>query len=116
MYTYNVINESNEKYLSQLINSQQNLKKNLFGRDGISLHRHSLLSLKNSNCSNSLKTIIFYNTDFNNVVLLNEVFEQLNVLESIHILYCKYIFDFIQQIIHVTKPLKLKSLLLRDFH
>ncbi|PKK75594.1 hypothetical protein RhiirC2_773416 [Rhizophagus irregularis] len=42
--------------------------------------------------------------------ILIEVFEQLNVLESIHIIYCSLDSDFVEKIINVTKPFKLKSL------
>ncbi|GBB86053.1 hypothetical protein RclHR1_01250016 [Rhizophagus clarus] len=103
-----------EKILSQLINSQKNLQKILLGYSDFPLY-HLPLSLKNPNCSNKLKTIIFYYVDFKNVTVLNEVFNQLNVLESIHIICC-YSLDsrFIQQIINITKPFKLKSLLLDE--
>ncbi|GBB91427.1 hypothetical protein RclHR1_18710002 [Rhizophagus clarus] len=108
-----------EKYLLQLIKLQKNLEKisfvqknYLFKQNKFHLH-NSLLTLKNSNCSNTLKTIIFYNIDFKNINILKEVFEQLNVLESIHILYCLSLnTDFIQQIINLNKPFKLKSLFL----
>ncbi|GES79314.1 hypothetical protein GLOIN_2v1869164 [Rhizophagus clarus] len=101
-----------EKALSQIINSQVNLKKILLGFNNFPLY-HSLLSLKNSNCSNTLNVIVFYHIDFRNIVVLNEVFNQLNVLESIHLIYCLSInAKFLQQIINLTKPFKLKSLLL----
>ncbi|EXX51805.1 uncharacterized protein OCT59_000361 [Rhizophagus irregularis] len=101
-----------EKSLSQIIKSQVNLRKISFNCNGYSLN-HSLLSLKNSNCLNTLNTIVFCYVDFKNIDILSEVFNQLNVLESIHILYC-YSLDskFIQQIINITKPFKLKSLFL----
>jgi hypothetical protein len=101
---------STEKYLSQLIASQQNLKKiTLSFNEELPLY-HSLLSFKNSNCSNTLRTVIFYCIYFKNVVVFNEVFEQLNVLESIHIIRCSIDSNFTQQIINLTKPFKLKSL------
>ncbi|GBC09301.1 hypothetical protein RclHR1_08750010 [Rhizophagus clarus] len=105
-----------DKHLSQIINSQQNLEKILFGFNNFPLY-HSLLSLKNSNCSNTLNIIIFYYVDFKNVVILKEVFEGLNVLESIHILYC-YSLDsnFIQQIVNLSKPFKLKSLFIEKIY
>ncbi|GBC47796.2 hypothetical protein RhiirA1_469152 [Rhizophagus irregularis] len=108
-FNYSVI----EKSLSQLIKSQENLQKILFGYNDSPLH-HSLLSLKYSDCSNTLNTIIFYHVDFKNIVVLNEAFNQLNALESIHIVYC-YSLDsnFVQQISNVTKPFKLKSLFMR---
>ncbi|PKK64508.1 hypothetical protein RhiirC2_787382 [Rhizophagus irregularis] len=107
-----VENYPTEKCLAQIISSQENLKKILFGYSEFPLH-HSLLSLKHSNCSNTLNTIIFYHIDFGNIVVLSEAFNHLNVLESIHIIYC-YSLDskFIQQINNITKPFKLKSLFL----
>ncbi|GBB89058.1 hypothetical protein RclHR1_15700005 [Rhizophagus clarus] len=93
------------KYLSQLIKLQKNLKKILFN------YEFSHLVLLNCNCTNTLNTIIFYNIRFQDINVLYEVFEQLTVLESIHIFYCHYLdFNFIQQIIKLTKPFKLKSL------
>jgi hypothetical protein len=105
-------NRATEKHLSQLIDSQQNLKKITLSFNGDLPLYHSLLSFKNSNCTNTLSTIIFYYIDFKNVVVFNEVFEQLNVLESIHIIHCTLDSKFIQQIINLTKPFKLKSLFL----
>ncbi|RIA84577.1 hypothetical protein C1645_879840 [Glomus cerebriforme] len=111
---YHADNILTEIYLSQIINSQQNLKKILFGCSNFPL-RHSLLSLKNSKCSNTLNTIIFFDVDFKNTNILKEVFEQLNVLESIHIHYCYSLdSDFIQQIINMNKPFKLKSLFMDE--
>jgi hypothetical protein len=105
-------NQATEKYLSQLIDSQQNLKNIMLSfNDDLPLY-HSLLSFKNSNCTNTLRTVIFYYIDFKNVVVFNEVFEQLNVLESIHIINCSLDSNFTQQIINLTKPFKLKSLFL----
>jgi hypothetical protein len=76
---------------------------------------HTLLSLKNSNCSNTLNTIIFYYVDFKNIIGLNEVFNQLNALESIQIIFCQFLdTKFIPQIINITKPFKLKSLILNE--
>ncbi|GBC22156.2 hypothetical protein GLOIN_2v1881283 [Rhizophagus irregularis DAOM 181602=DAOM 197198] len=102
-----------EKYLSQIIKSQENLKKISFGYGyGCSLY-HPLLSLNNLNCSNTLNTIIFYYINFKNINVLSEVFNQLNVLESIHIVYCYHLDSkFIQQINNIIKPFKLKSLFL----
>ncbi|PKY29881.1 hypothetical protein RhiirB3_484888 [Rhizophagus irregularis] len=96
-----------EKDLSRIISLQQNLEKIYFNRK-----IYPLKSLKNSNCSNTLKVIIFYDIYFENLgVNFNEAFEQLNVLESIHILNCYPINTmFVQQIINLTKPFKLKSL------
>ncbi|GES79285.1 hypothetical protein GLOIN_2v1784886 [Rhizophagus clarus] len=104
-----------EKSLSQIINSQENLQKILLGFNGYYPLRHLLLSLRHPNCSNTLNTIIFYYTNFTNIVVLGEVINQLNVLESIHIIYC-YSLDskFIQQINNITKPFKLKSLFIHE--
>ncbi|CAB4435816.1 unnamed protein product [Rhizophagus irregularis] len=103
-----------ENHLSQLIISQNNLKKISF-ESFVNLY-NPLLTLKNSNCSNTLNTIIFYFIDFKNIIsILQEVFDQLNVLESIHILYCDSLnSDFVQQIIRVIKPFKLRSLFTKE--
>ncbi|PKY30541.1 hypothetical protein RhiirB3_447677 [Rhizophagus irregularis] len=94
----------------QIINSHQNLKRILLGYNNFSLYQSLLLS-NESNCSNTLNTIIFYYIDFKSLINLVKVFEKLNVLESVHIIYC-YSLDtgFIQQIINLNKPFKLKSL------
>ncbi|GET67201.1 hypothetical protein GLOIN_2v1774310 [Rhizophagus irregularis DAOM 181602=DAOM 197198] len=103
-----------EKYISQMIISQNGLKKILFGY--YANIYNPFLSLKNSNCSNTLNTIIFYYIDFKNIVnILQEIFDQLNVLDSIHILYCDSLnSDFVQQIIKVIKPFKLISLFIDE--
>ncbi|GES79321.1 hypothetical protein GLOIN_2v1877448 [Rhizophagus clarus] len=105
-----------DKHLSQIINSQQNLEKILFGFNNFLLY-HSLLSIKDSNYSNTLNIFIFYYVDFKNVVIIKEVFEELNVLESIHILYY-YSLDsnFIQQIVNLSRPFKLKSLFIEKIY
>ncbi|RGB27752.1 hypothetical protein C1646_768697 [Rhizophagus diaphanus] len=95
--------------ISQIINLHQNLKRILFGYNSLSLYQSLLLS-KEFNCSNTLNTIIFYYVDFNDLNNLVKVFENLNVLESVHIIYCDSLDSFIQQITNLTKPLKLKSL------
>ncbi|GBC47810.2 hypothetical protein GLOIN_2v1879289 [Rhizophagus irregularis DAOM 181602=DAOM 197198] len=47
--------------------------------------------------------------------VLSEVFNQLNVLESIHIVYCYSMYsNFIHQINNITKPFKLKTLFLNE--
>jgi hypothetical protein len=101
-----------ENFLFRIINLQQNLKKILFSYKTPPLH-HLLSSLKNSNCSNTLKTIIFHNVNFRNIIIFKEVFEHLNVLDSVHIHYCYSLnVDFIQQIVDITKPFKLRTLFL----
>jgi hypothetical protein len=104
--------QTTEKHLSQLIDSQQNLNKISFSFNYSFPLYHSLLSLKNSN---TLRTIIFCYINFKNIVVLKEVFEQLNGLESIHILYCRSLnSNFTQQIVNLTKPFRLKSLFLNE--
>ncbi|PKY27013.1 hypothetical protein RhiirB3_442556 [Rhizophagus irregularis] len=100
-----------EKYLSQIIISQHNLQKISF-----EYNTNPFLSLKDSNCSNTLNTIIFFSIDFESIVnIFQEVFNQLNVLESFHIIYCYSLnFEFIQQIIKVIKPFKLRSLFMKE--
>ncbi|PKC65029.1 hypothetical protein RhiirA1_536645 [Rhizophagus irregularis] len=105
------INYPIEKCLSQIINSQENLKKISFSCN-YSLSYHLLL---NPNLSNKLNTIIFHFIDFKNITVLSEVFNQLNVLESIHIIKCRSLdSNFIQQINNITKPFKLKTLFLKE--
>ncbi|EXX65154.1 uncharacterized protein OCT59_000292 [Rhizophagus irregularis] len=106
----NINNESITESLSKIINSQQNIKKILFEDND-----YPLIILKNSNCSNTLKTIIFYNINFKNVFIIKEVFEQLNVLESVHIIHCLSLnTNIIKQIISINGPFKLKSLFLNE--
>ncbi|GBC33964.2 hypothetical protein GLOIN_2v1871146 [Rhizophagus irregularis DAOM 181602=DAOM 197198] len=76
--------------VTQIINSNQNLKKILFELNTLPLYQSLLLS-KESNY---------------------KIFEQLNVLESVHIIFCYSLDIFVQQIIKLTKPFKLKSLFL----
>ena len=110
---YDNNDNNNELLLQQMINSKQNLTKIIFEKNSFSAY--NLLLLKNSNCSNTLKTVIFYKVNFKNMTFLNKVFEQLNVLEYIHILYCTSLNQFIQQIIGIIKPFKLKSLFMGDY-
>ncbi|GET03483.1 hypothetical protein GLOIN_2v1784886 [Rhizophagus clarus] len=80
-----------EKGLSRIIDSQENLKRIIFSNVSYSPLYHSLLSLK------------------------HEVFNQLNVLESIHIVYCNSLDSkFFEQIDKISKPFKLKSLFLNQ--
>ncbi|GBC49712.2 hypothetical protein GLOIN_2v1875650 [Rhizophagus irregularis DAOM 181602=DAOM 197198] len=98
VFDFHITNDNNrsliEKCLLQIIISQHNLKRISFGYHTKNLY-NPFLSLKNSNCSNTLNTIIFN--------------------ESIHILYCDSLnSDFVQQIIKVTKPFKLRSLFMGE--
>jgi hypothetical protein len=97
-------------HLSKIIKSQQNIKKILFEDNDYPLN-----ILKDTNCSNTLKTIIFYNINFRNIFIIKEVFEQLNVLESVHIIHCLSLnSNIIQQITSINGPFKLKSLFLNE--
>ncbi|PKC75136.1 hypothetical protein RhiirA1_449118 [Rhizophagus irregularis] len=100
------------KYILQIINSHQNLKKIVLSNSNDFLFYQPLLLSKDYNhCSNTLNSITLYRVNFKGIINLNEMFEQLNVLESVHIIYCHYInTSFIQQILNLTKPFKLKSL------
>ncbi|GES72795.1 hypothetical protein GLOIN_2v1881853 [Rhizophagus clarus] len=98
----------------QIISLHQNLKKIFLSYNSFASYKPLLLS-KDYNCSNTLNTIILFHIDFNGLINLDIVFEQLNVLESIHIVYCYSLKNgFIQQIINLTKPFKLKSLFISD--
>ncbi|GBC33971.1 uncharacterized protein OCT59_019130 [Rhizophagus irregularis] len=116
---YDEYNNKIEEFLMEIIKSQQNLKnisfENVSLNDFLSLENNMNLPISlftNSNCLNTLNKIIFFDTDFKNVEL--KAIESLNVLESIHILYCINLnSDFIQQIISFTKPFKLKSLFMK---
>jgi hypothetical protein len=108
------INNNNMKYFSQIINSQRDLRIIKFNNAGFEDFPLSPL-LKNSNCSNTLNTIIFFHIKFISLVNTNftEIFEQLNVLKSIHILDCFFLDSgFIQHLVNVTKPIELKTLFL----
>ncbi|PKC74577.1 hypothetical protein RhiirA1_387996 [Rhizophagus irregularis] len=100
-------------HVLQIIHLHQNLKKIKICNNDESLYQPLLLS-KDHNCSNTLNTIIFLYVEFKFINYLNEVFEQLNVLESVHIVKCSSLNNFIQQIINLTKPFKLKSLILYE--
>ncbi|PKC61485.1 hypothetical protein RhiirA1_466469 [Rhizophagus irregularis] len=96
-------------HLLQIIKSHQNSKKNLLsGYIDFRLYQ-SLLFSKDFNCSNTLNTITFYRANL--IHFTSNIFEQLNVLESVHIIYCYSLNEnFLQQINNLTKPFKLKSL------
>ncbi|GBC03625.1 hypothetical protein RclHR1_05220002 [Rhizophagus clarus] len=111
LITYFKINGNPVKdYFSEMIISQRDLKKISFESNEI-LYK-PFLSLKNSNCSNTLNTIIFCTVDLEQIVdHLKEGFNNLNVLESIHILYCYSLNSkFVQQMVNIAKPFKLKTL------
>ncbi|PKC55590.1 hypothetical protein RhiirA1_475343 [Rhizophagus irregularis] len=103
-YDYNNLSSSFiEESISELINSHNYLKNlNIF------------------NCSNTLKIIIFHKINLKSLKInFNEAFEQQNILESIHIIIHCYLLNlnstFIQQIINLTKPFKLKSLFIDNY-
>ncbi|UZO10640.1 uncharacterized protein OCT59_002220 [Rhizophagus irregularis] len=112
--TYDDRTKHVEKWLTQMINTQQNLKKISFEQNNFLYYSFS--SLKNSNISNTLKIITFYIIDFKEIINnIQEIFNQLNVLETIHIIYCYSLnSDFVQQIINVIRPFKLKSLIMNQ--
>ncbi|RGB39443.1 hypothetical protein C1646_754494 [Rhizophagus diaphanus] len=109
-----------ENQLLQIINSQKNLKKiflaynnPIYSNSSSSYDSFPLYNIINNNSSNNLKIIIFHGINFKNISNIKKAFEQLNVLESIHILYCHILnSNFIQQIIDINKPFKLRSLLM----
>ncbi|RGB26353.1 hypothetical protein C1646_770530 [Rhizophagus diaphanus] len=94
----------------QVIKIHQNLNKIILSYDNFPFYQSLLLS-KDYNCSNTLNTITLYQVNFEGIINLSKSFEQLNVLESVHIIHCEYLTtSFIQQILNLTKPFKLKSL------
>ncbi|CAB4426610.1 unnamed protein product [Rhizophagus irregularis] len=100
--------------LSQIINLHKKLKKILICYYNLPIYQSLLISI-DSNCSNSLNKIILYCINFKFITYLDKIFEQLNTLESVHIIYCSFLNNsFIQKIINLTKPLKLKSLFMND--
>ncbi|PKC59358.1 hypothetical protein RhiirA1_469577 [Rhizophagus irregularis] len=103
-----------EKWLTQMINTQQNLKKISFEQNNFLYYSFSLL--KNSNISNTLKIITFYTIDFKEIITnIQEIFNHLNVIETIHIINCRSLnSDFVQQINNILRPFKLKSLIMSE--
>ncbi|GET60610.1 uncharacterized protein OCT59_008411 [Rhizophagus irregularis] len=115
-FSYDIINNEYmliKNRISQIINLHQNLKKISFYHDNFPLCQSLLLS-KVSNCSNTLNTITFYNIDFKVVINLDKIFEQLNVLESVHIIHCYSLKNGFDQFNNLTKPFKLKSLIINE--
>ncbi|CAB4433253.1 unnamed protein product [Rhizophagus irregularis] len=106
--------DENMDHILQITHLHQNLKKILICNNYTSLYQSLLLS-KDYNCSNTLNTITFYYVDFRKIINLDKVFGQLNVLESVHTIYCFFLNNsFTQQIINLCKPFKLKTLILND--
>ncbi|RGB21536.1 hypothetical protein C1646_777765 [Rhizophagus diaphanus] len=106
---YTIIND----HVLQMIHLHQNPKKILIYGFHLPSYQSLLLS-KDYNWSNTLNTITFYYVNFRVAIDLDKIFEQLNVLESVHIIHCSSLNRFIQQINNLTKPFKLKSLILDD--
>jgi hypothetical protein len=98
-----------ENHLLQVINSLQDLKKIIFSFNDFPIYQ----SLLSGNCSNTLNTIIFYEANLT-CIDLDKMFNQLNVLENVHIINCSINTSLVQQITNLTKPFKLKSLYLKD--
>ncbi|PKC68969.1 hypothetical protein RhiirA1_533808 [Rhizophagus irregularis] len=108
------IKSINNRISEMISNSHQILKRVVrIVLSYISFPIYQSLLLSN-NCSNSLNTIIFYHIDFHDIINLDKVFEQFNVLESVHIFKCFSLNNFTQQIINSTKPFKLKSFFLSE--
>ncbi|GBC22481.2 hypothetical protein GLOIN_2v1787505 [Rhizophagus irregularis DAOM 181602=DAOM 197198] len=97
---------------SQMINLCQNLKKISLTYNSFPIYQSSLLSKDYNHSSNTLNTIIFSSLNFKVMTNLGKLFKQLNVLESVHIIDCILGTDFIQQIINLNRPFKLKSIFL----
>ncbi|EXX75661.1 uncharacterized protein OCT59_019079 [Rhizophagus irregularis] len=96
-----------DNLILQVIKLHQNLKKVILSYYNLPFYQSLLLS-KDYNCSNTLNIITLYQVNFSGI---NKIFEQLNVLESVHIIHCENLnTSFIQQILNLTKPFKLKSL------
>jgi hypothetical protein len=109
-------NDNTEKLvrnrITQIVNSNYILKKVVLGYKGFPLYQSLLLS---NNCSVTLNTITFFCINFKGITNLDKMFEQLNVLESVHIIYCSSLnIDFAKQIINLNKPFKLKSLFITE--
>ncbi|EXX76605.1 uncharacterized protein OCT59_012289 [Rhizophagus irregularis] len=97
----------------QLINLHQNLKNISLSFDINFLSYKSLLLTKDYNCSNTLNTITLCHVNFKDIINLDKIFDQLKVLESVHLIYCYSLNNsFIQQIINLNRPFKLKSLII----
>ncbi|CAB5192231.1 unnamed protein product [Rhizophagus irregularis] len=104
-----------EKYLSQLIISQHNLKKISFEYNMI---YNQFLALKNSNCSNTLNTIIFYFIDFKNIInILQEVIKpfKLRTLFMDEILHVESLQLFVQKISNWLENLEFKRSDTREY-
>ncbi|GET65050.1 hypothetical protein GLOIN_2v1781059 [Rhizophagus irregularis DAOM 181602=DAOM 197198] len=73
----------------QMINLCQNLKKiSLAFNNSFLIYQTSLLSKDYNHLSNTLNTIVLYLINFKIITNLDNIFEQLNGLESVHIIYC----------------------------
>ncbi|PKK57424.1 hypothetical protein RhiirC2_798055 [Rhizophagus irregularis] len=59
-----------------------------------------------------LNTIVFRDVNFKGINNIQRIFEQLNVLEFVHIFYLNT--RFTQQNINLAKPFKLKSLFINE--
>ncbi|GBC05440.1 hypothetical protein RclHR1_06220013 [Rhizophagus clarus] len=92
------------------------------------MHNTNLLPFSNSDQYWNIKRLIYksllknfienkVNLHTFEIIIIKEVFEELNVLESIHILYY-YSLDsnFIQQIVNLSRPFKLKSLFIEKIY
>ncbi|PKY15946.1 hypothetical protein RhiirB3_428234 [Rhizophagus irregularis] len=101
-----------KNFAPQMINLCQNLKKISLTCNSFPIYQSSLLSKDYNHSSNTLNTIILSSLNFKVITNLDKLFKQLNVLESVHIIYCILGTDFVQKIINLIKPFKLKSIFL----
>ncbi|EXX57692.1 uncharacterized protein OCT59_026092 [Rhizophagus irregularis] len=101
-----------KNFAPQMIILCQNLKKISSTCNSFPIYQSSLLSKDYNHSSNTLNTIILYSLNFKVITNLDKLFKQLNVLESVHIIYCILSTDFVQKIINLIKPFKLKSIFL----
>ncbi|GBC08714.1 hypothetical protein RclHR1_08330007 [Rhizophagus clarus] len=108
-YSANFIsNELIKNHMLQLIKLHQNLKKiSCYSNYYYNLYQSLLLS-KDYNYSSTLTTIILYRVNLNGII---GILELANALDSVHIIKCYHLNSrFVQQIINLAKPFRLKSL------
>ncbi|EXX70697.1 hypothetical protein RirG_085150 [Rhizophagus irregularis DAOM 197198w] len=100
--------------ISQIINLHRNLKKIVLDHTNFPSYQPLLLSKLIMPLKLMEYNVIVFKV-FEQLEPLDKLFEQLNVLESVHIFHCYPInTSFIQQIINLTRPFKLKSLFIND--
>ncbi|GES79127.1 hypothetical protein GLOIN_2v1774375 [Rhizophagus clarus] len=123
LHTFDVISYVHREYLNdafELILKNPNFIRNVKNLKLQGISNLPKIDSLLSNCY-SISTLHFQfsddilSDDILNINVLKEVFEQLNGLESVHILYCRSLNShFIKQIVSITKPFKLRSLFLDE--